>query len=505
MPFRALALEQLGPDALAALIETALDAAVLVGVQGRVVYANLAACEVAGRQREQLLGQPLRDLVAAELRDDLDAHLPMGQSSSTERRSTTLVRPDGERREVEYTVTGITAATQPLAFVAMRDVTESRRVVRWAAALAQIASSVAFAGTLESTLASLARTLVRVTGVAASTVTLIESADRRTWRAAASYGLPTGYADALEAAWRAGVPLPSARAYETRQPAVQADVRRLVLAEPRCAALHDFMAQVEWDILVAVPLVVRGRTVGTLVGYYLPDQPPGEDEIAFLSSIADQAAVAVENARLFVEAQGKAALEERQKLARELHDSISQTLYGIGLGARTARELLERDPPRAAGPVDYIASLAEAGLAEMRALISELRPDSLISGGLVTALSKQAASLRARHGIAISTMLGDEPDIPLRAKEELYRITQEALHNVVRHARATGVELLLSTHPDAVEIAVRDNGRGFAVDEEFPGHLGLRSMRERAASLGGELRIQSAPGAGTLVIARLPR
>lgn len=500
----AASLEQLSPATLAALIETALDGALVVDADGRIAFANHAACEIAGLPCEAILGQTFQSLIPAADRADLRAHLPVGRGARSERRSTTLVRPDGERREVEYSVTGITTRGQRLAVVAMRDVTETRRVVRWAAALAQITSSVAYAGALDHTLGSLVRTLVRVTGIAACTVVLIDTADKHTWRAAASFGLPVGYADALEAAWHAGVELPSVQAYERRQPVVQAGVRRRVLDDLRCSQLHHFMNEVAWDVLVAVPLVVRSQTVGTLVGYYVPDEAPGEDEIAFLSIIADQAAVAVENARLFVEAQGKAALEERQKLARELHDSVSQALYGIALGARTARELLERDPPRAAGPIDYVASLAEAGLAEMRALIFELRPESLATEGLVAALSKQAGSLRARHGLTVTATLGAEPDVPLHVKEALYRIAQEALHNIIRHARATHVELHLTSSERDVELTVRDDGQGFEAGGTFPGHLGLRSMRERAVSLGGEIRVESAPGAGTCITVRIP-
>src|SRR5213078_3825441 len=144
---------------------------------------------------------------------------------------------------------------------------------------------------------------------------------------------------------------------------------------------------------------------------------------------------------LLIDAQAKAALEERQRLARELHDSVSQALFGISLGARTARALLAQDPARAAEPIDYVQSLAEAGLAEMRALIFELRPESLESEGLVAAISKQAAALRARHQIEVRADLGAEPALPLERKEALYRIAQEATHNTVKHARAGAIDL----------------------------------------------------------------
>jgi signal transduction histidine kinase len=223
-----------------------------------------------------------------------------------------------------------------------------------------------------------------------------------------------------------------------------------------------------------------------------------------MTLFARQAAVAIENARLYGQAQGLAVLEERQRLARELHDSVSQALYGISLGARTARTLAERDPGRVIAPLDYVLSLAEAGQAEMRALIFELRPESLAEEGLVAALEKQAGSLRARHNLAVEFDLAAEPELPLAAKEALYRIAQEALHNTVKHARADRVRLRLGHDGAVCALEVSDNGRGFDATGSFPGHLGLRSMRERVERLGGTFSIASGPGEGTRIRAELP-
>jgi signal transduction histidine kinase len=206
--------------------------------------------------------------------------------------------------------------------------------------------------------------------------------------------------------------------------------------------------------------------------------------------------VAAETAQLFAEIQGKAALEERQRLARELHDSVSQALFGIGLGARTARTLLDRDPAKAAEPLDYVVSLAEAGLTEMRALIFELRPDALETEGLVGLLEHQAAALRTRHALRVETTFGPEPVVSLAVKEMLYRIAQETLHNSTKHAQASSVTLLLREEPDGILLEVADDGVGFDPAGSFPGHLGLRSMRERASWLGASIEVESAPGRG---------
>ncbi len=260
---------------------------------------------------------------------------------------------------------------------------------------------------------------------------------------------------------------------------------------------------------MGIPLMVKERIIGVLsldhrqVGYYTARHA------SVAMAIANQAAIAIDNARLYEQGQQLAALQERQRLARELHDSVSQALYGIALGARTSRTLLDRDiPPEKLKsslnqPLDYVLSLAEAGLAEMRALIFELRPESLENEGLVAALAKQAAWVRARHNIPVEAQFCDEPKMSFECKEALYRIAQEALNNTVKHAKATRVDLRLVCGEDGVALEIQDNGQGFDPSGSFPGHLGLRSMRERIERLGGALTIESAPGQGTRVRAEV--
>jgi signal transduction histidine kinase len=202
--------------------------------------------------------------------------------------------------------------------------------------------------------------------------------------------------------------------------------------------------------------------------------------------------------------QERAALEERQRLARELHDSVSQAFYGISLGANTALTLFDRDRTKVLDALNYVLSLAHTGLMEMRALIFELRPESLEMEGLVVALTKQSAAIRARHGIEVELHLCDEPDVPLPVKEALYRINQEALQNAIKHARPERLDVRLVCAPDSLTLEVCDNGVGFDPLAGYPGHLGLRSMRERAMKVGGTLDIVSAPDCGTQVRATIP-
>jgi PAS domain S-box-containing protein len=254
---------------------------------------------------------------------------------------------------------------------------------------------------------------------------------------------------------------------------------------------------------MGVPLMSKEWVIGALcLDYDKPDYyTPQHARLAL--AIANQAAIAIENARLYEQAQQLAVLEERQRLARELHDSVSQALYGVALGARTARTLLDRDPAKVAEPLNYVLSLAEAGLAEMRALIFELRPESLETEGLVAALGKQAAAMQARHNVSVNTEFCEEPRLPFELKEAFYRIAQEALNNTIKHARATRVDLSLKCADGTLTLRVADNGLGFDPGGSYPGHLGLKSMRERIARLGGSLEISSDPGKGTSVVAQV--
>lgn len=253
-----------------------------------------------------------------------------------------------------------------------------------------------------------------------------------------------------------------------------------------------------------VPLQVRNRTLGMMVVAYAEPNHFTARDVELLTAVAAQAAVAIENARLYEAAADSAALEERQRLARELHDSVSQALFGIGLGARTARTLLDQDPAKAVAPIDYVLSLAEAGLAEMRALIFELRPEALAQEGLVAALKKQAAAMRARYGIAVEASLPAAIEAPQPVQEAIYRIAQEALHNIVKHARATTVSVEVAGEGGVTTLRIVDDGVGFDPGGSFPGHLGLRSMAERAEKLGGALAIASARGEGTTIRVSIP-
>jgi PAS domain S-box-containing protein len=253
---------------------------------------------------------------------------------------------------------------------------------------------------------------------------------------------------------------------------------------------------------LAIPLASRDRVFGFVrLSWTRPHAfTPRHAELA--TAFASQAAIAFENARLFDLAQQHAAVEERQRLARELHDSVTQSLFSITLFARAAEIGLAQagiDPAGSVGrSIGQLRVLTQGALAEMRALIFELRPDALAEEGLVAALQRQAAALTAREGLPIAvegpdTRLQLAPDV----EEHLYRLALEALHNTIRHASATRAWVTVSSQDAQIQVVIGDDGCGFDPTLARPGHLGLTTMADRTERIGGQLIIESRPGQGT--------
>lgn len=262
-------------------------------------------------------------------------------------------------------------------------------------------------------------------------------------------------------------------------------------------------AVVEGDAL-ALPLRVRDRVVGVLQAVAPEGEGWDEERLRWVGGLAAQAAVAIENARLYELARDEAANEERRHLARELHDSVSQAIYSVVLTAHAAQKHLPAEATRSSQALDAVIELAEAALAEMRALIFELRPEALAEVGLMGALHRQLDGLELRHGLKTERRLGPEPELPFSAKQVLLRVAQEAFHNVTKHAHATTVTVEAEPAGSELLLTITDDGVGFDPTAAYPGHLGLTSMHERVASLDGHLHIDSEAGAGTSVTVRVP-
>jgi signal transduction histidine kinase len=253
---------------------------------------------------------------------------------------------------------------------------------------------------------------------------------------------------------------------------------------------------------LGVPIVARDGVIGA---FYLTEKdgraPFGDEDQDVIELLAAHAAIAITNARLYERSRELSMLSERNRLALELHDVVSQKLFSLVLSAEAAATLLDRDVPAARVQIDRLQRVAREALDELRLLILELRPPDLERDGLAGALRKEVEMLRQLHDVEIVLEVDDGVGGGARDADVL-RIAQEALHNALRHAAPDRVSVTLASEKDRLLVVeVVDDGAGFEPgDAELRSkHLGLTSMEERARSIGGRLELRSAPGAGTTV------
>ena len=263
---------------------------------------------------------------------------------------------------------------------------------------------------------------------------------------------------------------------------------------------------------MGVPIVFKGDVIGA---FYLTDKVAHDPRTTTAFTDADEetvgvlaahAAVLMEHARLYEESRELSVLDERNRLARELHDAMTQTLFSLRLTLETAASMVGSDPVRAEAELSTARTLLDAVFAELRVVIFELRPPALAHDGLVGTLGKHLEVVGRAHGLQVSLAAEGDGHLSPDRERELYRIIQEAITNAVRHAQASCIEIGLALGPTHVSVTVRDDGVGFAPAARAgrSRRLGLTSMRERAEALGGDVTVESQPGAGTTVQVEVP-
>jgi signal transduction histidine kinase len=256
---------------------------------------------------------------------------------------------------------------------------------------------------------------------------------------------------------------------------------------------------------IGVPLLFRHEVIGALAldkkepAFY--DEEAGRTVLAF----ANQAAIAIENARLYDRSREQDILQERNRLARELHDSLSQALFSMVLNAEAANLFFDVDQEKARQQIGLLYETANSALKEMRTLIFELRPANLEQEGLAMVLSKHAKLIGDRHNINVRVEIKGQGRLPLHIEKALFRVAQEALNNIVKHAKATEATIVLSTQEETAYLKIKDNGVGLSEGVVKPNTLGLTSMRERVEQLGGTFQIGPNPsGQGAQVVVSVP-
>jgi PAS domain S-box-containing protein len=496
------------PQEYRAIFEAVTDGLVITDpATGRIVEVNPAACRMHGYQRDELVGLLTTTIIHPGdhlLFTDFADAIQHGHEFRARRRDVTK---DGRVFEVEVRGIQLPFRGKPHMLAVVRDITEE------AAAYRLLEERVASRTHELSGLLTVARRLASVIDPADIQRTLSQEAGgvltRSTfsiWRLEGGCLVPVTAGEGSD-----GVPL-------ARLPQAARLLQAGELVRSRGAGTDsELYAELAGAGLIpaaapgalVLPLVAAGELMGVL-GITRQGPPRYRpEEVSTAQALASHVAVALGNVALFRRARAVASAETRQAIARDLHDSVSQTLFSVTLQVRAAQAELRKtglgEGHPAAQALAEVSDLNHGALAEMRALIFELRPGALAEEGLVAAVSKHAAAVAAREGIDVD-VTGPDDRLPLspEAEEQLYRLAQEALNNVIKHARTVAASVAVTSGPAQVTVAIHDDGIGFDPALGRPGHLGLASMRERAIRLGGRLDVASAPGSGTTITATVP-
>jgi signal transduction histidine kinase len=344
--------------------------------------------------------------------------------------------------------------------------------------------------------------------------TIVTAARRLLDAQYAALGIPDGrgsfaefLADGLtDEQWRQIGPIPR-----------QHGLLSLLLCDPNAVRIADVRshprfegwpyAHPELTSFLGMPIVDGDEILGEL--FLANKQRPGgftTDDEELLRLLAGHAAIALVNARLYERSRELSIVEERNRIARELHDAVTQKLFSLRLTAEAAAALVDRDPARATAELDTVRRLAADAIEELRSVVVGLRPVDLAGDGLDTALRKQAELLDRVHRAAVRFRGDGAPRLAAEREEAVYRIAQEALHNALRHGAPSEVNVDLHVRNGSLVLEVVDDGSGFDPDapEGAAHRLGLASMRERARAVGGRLAVTSRPRRGTSVRLEVP-
>jgi PAS domain S-box-containing protein len=518
--------------------ENSPDHVIILDTDLRIQYLNYAS---PGLTVEDLIGTPLFTLVQEDRQPEVKAILESVLKTGEPARYETEYRSQGGstiyyesrvvRRMLDDQVLGLAVnarditerkeAEQALQ-AAMRSAEQARREERErrheaerhlqiAESLADVLAALNSNQPLETVLDHIAAQAGRLLNNHAVAICSLQG-EPGTWAIEAVQGLPEDCAacgdlplgqDALQ------------QAVALRQPVLVADIAAALAGEGPLALdperpLSKGPSTGLYGALLAVPIFARDEVYGGLVLYYAEPRAFTGDEVELAKVFGDQVALAIENARLRERVQQAAVDAERSRLARDLHDSVTQALFSASLVAEVLPQVWQRDPEEALHGVDELRFLTRGALSEMRTMLLELRPTAVVETKLEDLLRQLTQAITGRTQLAVSLDLEPVPELPPEAHVTFYRVAQEALHNAVKHAAASEVLVSLRASPPIspqppsdwrgqVILQVSDDGRGFDPSHIGPDQLGLVIMRERAEAVGAVLAIEGQTGQGTQV------
>ena len=472
---------------------------------GLVVEANPTACEMYGYTHQEFVGLNPKFIMHPESFALFREHVRTAEPGGMLDLLVVHIHKDGSPFHVEVRRSMINYRGRPCLFSTIRDV--SQRIQTEKTLSEQIEARRREQATLLAISHTLASTLELQPGLildqlheiieythgglfALEDSTLVTLAMRGTQQLEQStpIRIPLKSPETLAALFNGHRPIRIANAWSDHP---QAQFLRSLL-DDGAAVLLEGMQSWMW-----VPLAVRGRLIGG-VGVAETTKDYFTAHHANLAlSVADQSAITMVNAELYGQAQALAVLEERQSLARNLHDAVNQSLFSAGLIAEVLPRLWERDQEQARLSLEDLRRLTHGAQAEMRALLAELRPAILTDSNLGDLLRLLGNALSGRNNLPVAVTVTGEFILPAEVQVAFYRVCQEALNNVAKHAKASLVEINLKQEEAVIELRIRDDGQGFDPQQTFSGHYGLSMMRERAEATGALLSVTSQPGHGT--------
>jgi len=311
----------------------------------------------------------------------------------------------------------------------------------------------------------------------------------------------------LQVTFSIGQPSPSIKTISGKDSiaGIAMDLGKPIMQNETKNLIHVYHENQDVESLLVIPLRVNEASIGILD---IVNKAGGfsKNDIRLMGLFADQSAIAIENARLQQQAEQLAVIEERQRLARELHDSVTQALYSVNLYTDATRMALDANKIDVAKKnLDELRNMAREAILDMRLLVFELHPPILEQMGLVSALKARVEAVEVRSGVEADVLVENERRLPQDIERELYKIAQEAITNTVKHANAKKIRLKLIYAVDQFYMEIWDNGIGFsATDSDTRGGFGLRSITERVNQLNGDVAIKSKLGKGTTIKIDIP-
>lgn len=480
-----------------AVFEQARDAMALSDPEGVVLAANDAYFQLYGYSAAEVIGHSFAIIFPEAARARAVEQYRQVFTGQVEQISyeANVKRQDGAMRIVEARTGFITRNGKRVAMLSViRDLTERKQAEDALRIRYQLTEALARATKVEEVARIAIQQTTTVLGAVSGSVHIYHPEDNTFEMLDTTSPLPPEQL----AAWRR---YPADPAFPITDVVLHNKFLWFSSAEEREAAYPAMasFSQTNPGASVLLPLIVGNRAFGGIGLTFAERRTFTESEKQLISSIVFQCASAFERARLAQKAEETAVVQERQRLARELHDAVSQSLFSATVMAESIPRLIEHNPRRALELTEQVMQLNRGAMAEMRTLLLELRPEAVVNAKLSDLFGQLVTAVKSRKAIATEVLLeGEEAQLPDEVHMALYRIAQESITNVVKHSQATRLTVALRWQTQQVQLVISDDGKGFTTEQAAAG-LGLKNMQERAAAISASYQIESTPGAGTTV------